>query len=219
VVAIIVAVTAVSGAALSLAELLAGEPLLTVLTGLTLIASLAILASAITAAIYAKPAYDEAVSHLLPADLTITETLYDEFDNELSPTDFTHDGFAVYEVPRQSTCKLHVRVFNAGRAVEFVFNFFVPAECDLTITDPPEKVHYLAANRLWEIMGVTLLTKDSISRPSGTIARESGATYIVAIGMPDLDCPYLNGWPMEARAKGVSDSGLGVAQSWWVRTT
>ena len=60
----IVATTVLVGVALSAAADAAGQSFATVLIGLTLVASLAILASAITAAIYAKPAYDAAVAHL-----------------------------------------------------------------------------------------------------------------------------------------------------------
>ena len=113
---LIVGATVGSGVALSFAAKGAQENLLTILTGLTLVASLAILASAVTAAIYAKPAYDEAVAHLRPVALRLYNlTLRDEQGKTVTVVRQI-DGFDVYEVSLPCTTLIQVSVQNVGRA-------------------------------------------------------------------------------------------------------
>jgi ketosteroid isomerase-like protein len=69
----IIVVSLVAAVGLSVGLAIADETVETILVGLTLVASTAILASAITAALYAKPAYDEAVAHLRTRQLTQDE--------------------------------------------------------------------------------------------------------------------------------------------------
>jgi hypothetical protein len=69
----IIVASLVAAVGLSVGLAIADETVETILVGLTLIASVAILASAITAALYAKPAFDEALAHLRRPQLTLDE--------------------------------------------------------------------------------------------------------------------------------------------------
>ena len=85
----IVAIVALAlgvGIASAVSMALTGHTLDTIFAGLSLIVSEAIFVAAIAAAVYAKPAYDEAVARMRPPLLHIQEFgIYSVDDSRLSP--------------------------------------------------------------------------------------------------------------------------------------
>ena len=75
------------------------EGLDTVLTGLTLIVSAAIFASAVAAAVYAKPAYDLAIGQLRPPDLKFRQNIVQLPGPTQVKEVKKRRGFHVYEIP------------------------------------------------------------------------------------------------------------------------
>jgi len=96
-IALIVGLALVVAAASSFFEVEAHQNLVTVLSGDVLVASVAIFSAAVTAAIYAKPAFDDALARARPADLAL----------QLSIVNFG------VEVPRTTT--VDGDVFTVGR--------------------------------------------------------------------------------------------------------
>ena len=195
VIILIVAATVGGGIVLSVAAKNAHENLLTILTGLTLVASLAIFASAVTAAIYAKPAYDEAVTHLRPVDLELYGlTLRNELGEPITAAGQA-DGFDVYETSLPCTMLVQVSVQNVGRTSAYcIFNLRVPAECDITPIDPMTGHHQTTDERILRLMP-RVFTSARYTAAEPQIARGAIVAYAAKVRIPRAH-PSQKAWSM-----------------------
>jgi hypothetical protein len=218
VIATIVGASVLVGTGISVAELHANESLLTVFAGLTLVASVAIFAAAVTAAIYAKPAYDDAVSLRRPAELNIEDFSLIDGITELEPKDRGAE-WPVYDTgqPRPRPVKLRVKIRNVGkRNSRCILNIQVPFECGLFPLDAPRLEHYLSSgeNRYTLMPGVVALCR--LSAAEGLIPSKMTITYTAEIALPDAAPEWDSGWPMRIVMRGVGNQQLAVNFAWWL---
>lgn len=231
----IVGVSAVTGVVLSVVEVNDGQDLATVLIGLTLIASVAILAAAITAAIYAKPAYDEAVSLLKPIQLSIVEFSLSDENGELVTTDqgelYIGDGgewvfnpsfqstesTLVYQSTQRfpSDLRLEVTVFNEGKGTARCgMNLRVPTECELRPLDP--ETHRLTSAHRYSALAPEAYTRCRLSVSDNLIPRGVNKTYAAEIKIPDQASPWDLGWPMRLTFFRPGETETAIDRMWWV---
>lgn len=218
VIAVIVGTAVLVGAGLTAAALSADQSLLAVLTGLTLVASVAIFAAAVAAAIYAKPAYDDAVSLRRPAELNVEDFCLQDGTTELAPDD-RGTKTPVYSVggPRPSAVKLRVTITNEAQwNARCIFNIQVPTQCELAPLDAPRLEHYLTGGEnLKEVMpGVIVRCRSSAAE--GLIPSGVTITYTATITLPDADPDWEFGWPMRVAMRGVGNERLAIDFAWWL---
>jgi hypothetical protein len=228
------------GTALSVVATNEHHDLLTILTGLILVVSVALFAAADAAAIYAKPAYDEAVAHLRPNKLALYSlTLCDEPGNTI-PTARTADGFDFYDVSLPSAITIRVSFRNVGRASAYcLFNLRVPVECELTPLDDPSSGHHPSTDqRILRLMPtVFMMARYSASEvrvPRGVIV-----AYAVEVRIPEVApserawvsppaspsqpdpsaARSLTAWPIQIVVKGAADDEFSIDRSLWVNAS
>jgi hypothetical protein len=218
--AIVVIVTAsvLGGVVLSVVEVEAGEKFAAVLLGLTLVASVAILASAITAAVYAKPAYDEAVAHLRPVALLLHEvSLRDPLDHEVQAKEVAGSP-PVYEIGDPYNLVIRATLQNVGDATAyFVLNFRVPVQVGLRPLDDPRKGHYVSADERVFPFGNGLEVRSSYSVADAVLPKRLLITYAAQITIPAADSPWTEGWPMRIVVRGRNDAKVAVDHEFLVK--
>jgi len=231
----IVGVSVGLGVVLSVVEVNDRQNLATVLVGLTLIASVAILAAAITAAIYAKPAYDEAVSLLQPIHLSIVDFSLSDENGELVTTDQgqlylgdvgewvfnpsfqSTESVPVYQStqPLPSDLRLEVTVFNEGKGTARCgMNFRVPAECELRPLDP--ETHRLTSANRYARLAPDVYTRCRLSVSDNLIPRGVNKTYAAEIKIPDSVSSWDLGWPMMLMFFRPGETENAIERMWWV---
>jgi hypothetical protein len=218
VIALIVGASLFAGAVCSVVLTDAAEPLITVLTADVLVASLAIFAAAVAAAIYAKPAYDQAIESLRPADIEMVDFQLSASDGTLPRAD-TSDGLTVFRVSaaRPHTLKLSVTITNVGAVHSLcAFNLKVPVECLLQPRDPAKVQHEIVSVGKVAELTPSVTTRSQVSAAEGMLYRGYSKEYNAEITLPDGECPWESGWPMRLCCFGPNEPGYALDFAWWV---
>jgi hypothetical protein len=225
-ISVIIGLTCAFGLAVVILAEVEGEDISTFYSGMTLVASFAILSAAVAAAIYAKPGYDAVIAQRQPSNLEIADiTIRDSGLEELTPVAIADslvtdrgEPIDVFEARVGSTIHLTVSIYNAGTIpAHIVWNLNVPAVCGLDPTDHPGLAHYLGTPRDYSIGENAVLTRLSVSRYE--LPAHVTVGFHADITLPDVLCDEADGWPMEAKVVGESDWRSSLQRSiWFVRT-
>jgi hypothetical protein len=225
---LIVVVSVLVGVATSLIEVTHGDTLDTIYSGLILIASVAILLSAITAALYAQPAYDDWRAQQKPPSLKIDRfVIIDPSFGELMPVDSDvieqaqshgtpHRACDRYQIATGSVILVQVSFENTGRvAADCVFNCFVPVGCNLRPADDPIRSHYrgttTVSRRIVDDPIQCTYSAAPISVPSRT-----RITFAAEVSVPRGPCRWRYGWPMQVALTPVRHQEAVAKVSWLV---
>ena len=224
-----------AGIVLSVVEVDDGQDLATVLIGLTLIVSVAILAAAVTAAVYAKPAYDQAASILKPIHLSIVEFSLSDANGQLvtedqgqllqeapgewifNPSFHSTESLPVYQStqPLPSVLTLQVTVKNEGKGTaRCAMNFQIPSECDLEPRDPPTQRLASAIRDLPLNDDVSAPCRFSIADTE--IPRDISISYVTDITIPAQAPKWRLGWPMYLFFFRPGEQKNAIELQWWV---
>jgi hypothetical protein len=196
----------------------AGESLTAVLTGDILIASVSIFLAAVAAALYAKPAYDAATASLRKDDVKLVRLSVDDGATEIEPEGDGEPRVFVVSNPQPCTVIIKVQFFSiAEHAKPMIFNFQVPAGCEIQPKDNPLSGHY-------EVYGTTLsplvvegeFVPARLTRAESVIYPRVNKSYSVEVTLPYEPSLMLGGWPMRAVVRGLNDKDLALDERWWV---
>ncbi len=207
-----------AAAASSIALADEGEPLIAVLTADALVVSVAIFAAAVAAAIYAKPAYDQAIASLRPAEVEIVDFQLDGTDGAQQTID-TLNEVPVFRVSsvRPYTIRVCVTITNVGAANTWCsFNLWVPASCDLQPCDPAKVQHEVMSRGKLVELTPGEETQCKVSTAEGMLYRGYSKEYNAEITLPTEGCPSESGWPMRLCCFGPNERGFAVEFAWWV---
>jgi hypothetical protein len=218
----IVALTLLLGVVLSIAEDILGEPLATILITDTLIATVAILAAAVTAAVYAKPAYDDAVNLRRPAQLKITEFTLRAGGSEIEPETGVSPRVFLITCDCPTTLTLDFTVRNVGRhTTRAGFNLRVPEQCGLSPSGDPASGHHLTPGARVRELVPDVLARCVVSSADTVIPRNINKSYSAELTIPAGVCPWESGWPARLLffnpSSDVDSEPSPTEETWWMR--
>lgn len=179
---------------------------------------MAIFLAAVTAAIYAKPAFDEALARTRPAELELDVSVM--ASGVAVPPTSTDDGHVFRVVgacPR--TIEIRLSLKNVGKqACACVFNFRVPEQCQLRPLDEVSKQHFLSSGDRDLELVPGLVSTGRYSYAQVVLPSKVYATYAAEISLPADLSSWPSGWPMRVIATGVNNQKLQLDFWWWVHS-
>ena len=130
------------------------------------------------------------------------------------------DGFPIFEL--DSPCKLRVIVTmsNIGPAsANVLFNFRVPTQIELQPVNDPRTGHYVSADERLLESAYDGMVQTRYSVAETVLPKRVSITYAAEVTIPHGGCPWPNGWPMRAMARGLHQEEAGLDHPFWIRMT
>jgi hypothetical protein len=215
---LIVIATLIAAAVSSFFEVKAGQNLSTILTGDVLVVSVAIFAAAVTAAIYAKPAFESARALAEPPRITVQAITVAQDGSDLTWR-VGEDSRIIFTAPtRSAPIKVTVAVNSDDPWPRPTYcNILAASPCQLNAVSPkslstlPDEPSYLllldeSPIAVAVVGGDHEVTEAAITR------------FIAELTVPDERSHWPNGWPVRMTLTANNRRGFVIDETWWITT-
>jgi hypothetical protein len=212
----IVGATLTAAGVSSYFEVDANTGLLTVLTGDVLVVSAAIFAAAVTAAIYAKPAFDVARALANPAKIVLESLTVYQGEVNLVPH-LGEDGRDIYTAPaRALTLRVSATVASDDEVPRRTrCNILAVLPCNLTPVGPKE-FRRQPDEPSWPLLPEEGPVPIAVVAGNHEVTEAVKSRFIVDLALPVERSRWTNGWPMRMTLTASNRAGFVIDHTFWI---